>query len=198
MKYTQVPTDAFEKLQLNAGIFVNEFNPATGEANEITGATTGGFQFASNPTYTDFGEDVDNMPANTKQMKRLTSYDPTMSGTYLSVDPTRLKDLIATADIDTDDPTHIVPRGELAIDDFTDKWWVGDYSDKNTGEKAGFIAIHLMNVLNTAGFQLQSTKDGKGQFAFEYHAHYDIENIDKVPFEVYVAAGSTAAADTNS
>ena len=30
MKFTQVPTDTFENLVLNAGIHVDEFTPATG------------------------------------------------------------------------------------------------------------------------------------------------------------------------
>ena len=58
-KYTRVPADAFEKLQLNAGILVDEFNPETGEFGNILGATTGGINFTTNPSYTDFGEDVD-------------------------------------------------------------------------------------------------------------------------------------------
>lgn len=58
MKYTQVPSDAFEKLQMNAGIMVDTFNPDTGVIGNIMGATTGGFSFASNPSYTDFGEDM--------------------------------------------------------------------------------------------------------------------------------------------
>ena len=47
-----------------------------------------------------------------------------------------------------------------------------------------------MKALNTAGVQLQTTKNGKGQFAFEFHGHYDIDDIDTVPFEVYVKAGT--------
>ena len=43
-----------------------------------------------------------------------------------------------------------------------------------------------MNALNTAGFQIQSTKNEKGQLAFEYHGHYSIAAQDTVPFEIYV------------
>ena len=194
MKFTQVPTDTFENLVLNAGILVDEFTPATGVIGNILGATTGGIEFSTNPTYTDFGEDIDNVPANTKQLKRLQSFDPTMSGTFLTVDTMALKSLIGAADIGTSDTTKVVPRDQLVAADFEDVWWVGDYSDKNVDAEsthtAGYIAIHLMNALNTAGFKITSSKDNKAQMAFEYHGHYDISNISTPPFEIYVKAGT--------
>lgn len=193
MEYTKVASDAFEKLQLNAGILVDSFTPATATLGNIIGATTGGVTFNSNPTYTDFGEDVDNVPANTKQLKRLQGFDPVLSGTFLTVDATVIKDLVAAADIDANDTTHVIPRDHLTNADFKDLWWIGDYSDVNEtsgNASAGFLAIHVMDGLNTSGFQLQSTKDGKGNFAFEYHGHYDINNISRVPFEIFVRAGA--------
>lgn len=188
MQYTQVAADAFQKLQMNAGILVDEFAPATGVIGNILGATTGGLSFASNPEFEDFGEDVDNVPANTMQLKRIVSYDPVISGTFLTVTAALAANLIGGADVST---TKITPRAQLSEDDFNDVWIVGDYSDKNDGATtAGYVAIHLMNALNTAGFQMSTTKNGKGQFAFEFHGHYDIENIDEVPFEIYVKAGT--------
>ena len=194
MKFTQVPTDTFENLVLNAGILVDEFTPSSGVIGNILGATTGGIEFSTNPTYTDFGEDIDNMPEGTKQLKRLKSFDPAMSGTFLTVDTTALKSLIGAADIGTSDTTKVVPRDQLVAADFEDVWWVGDYSDKNVDDEsthtAGYIAIHLMNALNTAGFKITSSKDNKAQMAFEYHGHYDISNISTPAFEIYVKAGT--------
>lgn len=187
-KFTKLPETAFEKLQMNAGVICTTFTPGTGTIGDILGATTGGVNFATNPTYTDFGEDVDNCPNNMKELKELESMDPTMSGTFLSVDAALVKGLVGPADVA--ETTKIVPRSELANTDFTDIWWVGDYSDVNTGENAGYLAIHLMNALNQSGFQIQSTKNGKGQFSFEYHAHYSISAQETVPFEIYCKAGA--------
>ena len=192
-KFTKVPEDTFEKLQLNAGILVDEFNPATGVIGNILGATTGGIQFASNPEFTDFGEDVDNVPNNMKELKHLNGYDPTMSGTFLTCTPVLGKSLVGAADIDGTDTTKVIPRAELLATDYDDVWWIGDYSDVNTGNNAGFIAIHLMNALNTAGFQIQSSKNEKGQLAFEYHGHYSIEDQETVPYEIYIKAGSSGS-----
>ena len=189
-KFTRVPEDTFEKLQLNAGILVDTFTPATGTIGNILGATTGGINFASNPEFTDFGEDVDNVPNNMKELKHLVGFDPQMSGTFLTCTPSLAKSLVGAADIATGDSTKVVPRATLLSADFDDVWWIGDYSDVNTGDNAGFIAIHLINALNTAGFQIQSTKDEKGQLAFEYHGHYSIEDQETVPFEIYVKAGA--------
>ena len=190
MKFTQVPADTFEKLQLNAGILVDEFTPATGVIGNILGATSGGVNFASNPTYTDFGEDIDNVPANMKELKHLTGFDPSMSGNFLTCSAALARQLIGPGDIDAQDTTKVIPRQTLLDSDFDEVWWIGDYSDKNTGANAGFLAIRLINALNTAGFQIQSGKDAKGQMAFEFHGHYSITDQDTVPFEIYVKAGA--------
>ena len=188
-------SDFYERIQMNAGVICKNFNPATGAVadSDILGATTGGITFNMNPTFVDFGEDVDNMPANTYQMKRITAYDPVISGTFLEVNAERLKMLIGGADADSLDATHIIPRGQLEDEDFADVWLIGDYSDKNangSGKTAGYVAIHLKNALNTAGFQWTTTKDGKGQFAFEFHGHYDLSDLEDIPFEVYIKAGT--------
>lgn len=190
LKYTRVPTDTFEHLQLNAGILVDEFAPATGVIGNILGATTGGIQFSTNPEYTDFGEDIDNVPNNTKELKHLVAFDPSMSGTFLTCTPAVAKMLLGAADVDGTDTTKVVPRAELLSTDFEDVWWIGDYSDKNTGEGAGFLAVHLIDALNTSGFQIQSGKDAKGQMSFEFHGHYSLEDQETVPFEIYCKAGT--------
>jgi hypothetical protein len=193
-KYTRVPTDAFEKLQLNAGILVDAFNPSTGVIGNILGATTGGIQFSTNPEYVDFGEDVDNVPNNMMEFKHLKGYDPQMAGTFLTCSQSLAKRLVGAADM-ASDGIKVVPRAELLAADFMELWWIGDYSDVNTGDDAGFLAIHLMNALNTAGFQIQSTKDEKGQLAFEFHGHYTIEDQDTAPFEIYVKAGDDGSGE---
>lgn len=190
MQYTKLPNDTFQHLQLNAGILTDEFSPATGTIGNLLGATSGGINFATNPEFSDFGEDIDNCPPNTKELKRLQSYDPTMSGTFLTCTPATIKGLIGAADIGVTDTTKIVPRTELLQTDFDDLWWIGDYSDKNSGTSAGFLAIHLMNALNQGGFQIQSSKDAKGTMSFDYHGHSSLADQETVPFEIYCKAGT--------
>lgn len=191
MKFTQVRSDTFQSLQINAGIVASDFTPSTGtiEATDILGATTGGIQFASNPEYMDFGEDVDNVPNNTYQLKRITSFNPVISGTFVAVDAALAQKLVGTNTYTTASGL-IVPSNTIALADFGDIWFIGDYSDKNGATNGGFIAVHVLKAYSTGGFQWQSTKDGKGQFAFEFTGHYDLSNIDTVPFEMYVKAGT--------
>lgn len=195
MQYTKIPSTAFKSIQLNAGILVDEFTPATGAIGNIIGATTGGITFSTSPSFTDFGEDIDNCVKNTKELKRLDTIDAKMSGTFVTVSAGLAKVLVAAGDIDEADQTHIIPRNDLTAADFKDMWWVGDYSDINTtdesvGASAGYVAIKLTNALSTGGFQIQSSDKAKGQFAFEFTGHYSIEAPDTVPYEIYIVEGS--------
>lgn len=187
-EFTKVKATTMDEIQMNAGIMVDTFEPTTGAIGNILAATTGGFSFATNPEYEDFGEDIDNMPPNTWQMKRCRSYDPAASGNFVALTGALAKRLSGAGSIEGN---KITPSHTLVEADFQDVWIIGDYSSKNEGAaKAGYVAIHIMNALNTAGFQWTSTKDGKGQFAFDFHGHYDLEDIDTVPYEIYVKAGT--------
>lgn len=189
MKFTQIPVNTFQEIQLNAGILVDDFNPATGVIGRLMGATTGGVNFTDTINYTDFGEDIDNCPKNMMELKKLESHEVKMSGTFVTLSADTAKMLVGVGDVDSEDQSHIVPRNELLMADFVSLWWIGDYSDQNTGSNAGFVAIKLFNALNTGGFQIQSTDKGKGQFAFEFSGHYSINAQDQVPYEVYIKQG---------
>ena len=195
MKFTQIPANTFKELQLNAGILTSNFAPTTGtvESNAMLGATSGGVSFTATPTYTDLGDDIDNCPKNMMELKKLESWEVKMSGTFLTVNTAQAKSLVAAADIGGSDTTKVTPRNDVALTDFNDIWWIGDYSDKNGATNGGYIAIHMMNALSTGGFQLQSSDKAKGQFAFEYTAHYSMDAADTVPFEIYIKAGTAEA-----
>lgn len=191
-KFTQVRADTFGDIQINAGILLSDFDTTDGgsyDDEDIIGATTGGNTFNSNPEFSDYGEDIDNVPNNTMQMKRITSYNPVLSGTFVVMNTRLGKMLVAAADIDSSDTTHIIPRNSLDVKDFNDIWLVGDYSTNNSKENGGYVAIHIKNALSTGGFQWSTTKDGKGQFSYEFTGHYSMEDIDDVPFEIYIKDG---------
>ena len=190
MKYTKIPSTAFQNIQLNAGILVDNFTPSTGVIGNLLGATTGGLTFADTVNYIDFGDDIDNCPKNMLELKQLDNHDVKLSGTFVTVTASTAKKLAAAADVDSQDSTHIVPRNDVLASDFETLWWVGDYSDVNTGDNAGFVAIKLLNALNTGGFQIKSGDKAKGQFGFEFTGHYSMAAQDTVPYEIYIAQGS--------
>lgn len=192
MKFTQIPTNTFKQLQLNAGVLVKNFTPSTGEVSntDIIGATSGGISFEATPSFTDLGEDIDNCPKNMMELKQLKSWEAKLSGTFISLTVGTAKQLVAAADIDSADETHIVPRKDVATSDFSDIWWIGDYSNLNGETNGGFCAIKLKNSLSTGGFKIQSSDDAKGTFQFEFTGHYSMEAQDTVPFEIYIKAGT--------
>lgn len=192
-KFTKIPETAFQEIQLNAGVILSEFDPSTGTMDmaNLLGATTGGVNFTAVPTFSDYGEDIDNCPKNMKELKKLESWEIKMSGTYVTVNPNLVKSMIGVADVAKE---KITPRNDVLDTDFTDLWFVGDYSDKNGETNGGFVAVHMMNALSTAGFAIQTSDKAKGQFAFEYTAHYSMDDQTIVPFEVYVKAGTEEAA----
>lgn len=191
MKYTKVPTTTFQQIQLNAGILLKDFDTSDGsyESTDMLGATTGGVSFSAVPEFIDFGEDIDNVPKNTKELKKLDDFTVTMSGTFVTASTDAAKLLVGAADVSS---TKISPRGDLLQTDFDDIWWVGDYSDKNGATNGGYMAIKLIDALSTGGFQIQSGDKVKGQMSFEFTGHYSIADESLTPpFEIYIKAGTT-------
>lgn len=193
MKFAKIPETAFQEIQLNAGVLLSSFTPASAEVADenIVGATTGGISFTATPSFMDFGEDIDNCPKNMKELKKLDTWDIKMSGTFITVSPKSVASLVAAADTKAE---KVTPRNDLKDTDFKDLWWVGDYSDKNGETNGGFCAIHMMNALSTGGLSIKSSDKAKGQFAFEFTAHYSMATQTVVPFEVYVKAGTEEGA----
>lgn len=197
-QFSKFNPNAFKQIGINAAMFLSDFDPTDGSYNQsdILATTSGGITFNANYEYIDFGEDMDNVPKNTKQLKRVDNVTATVSGTFVTITPELAERLNAAAD---NTNGHIVPRTVLDLEkDFRDLWIVGDYSDVNvtgtgTGAaQAGFIAIHLMNALSTGGFQLQTADKEKMQFAFEFTGHFSMDSQDEVPYEIYIKAGTPA------
>lgn len=180
-KFTVIPKNTFDGLQMDAGVLLKTFNPATGAApkdEDIICATTGGINPTCVPTYSDLGEDVDNCPTNMMELKHLDGWECKMAFTSLGVSPELIRTTLGAADIDAESGA-ITPRRDLKQTDFTDIWWVGDLAN------GGFVAIQLKNALSTAGFSLQTTKAGKGQVSVELTGHVSINDQDTMPMVFY-------------
>ena len=180
-RFTVIPQDTFEGLQLDVGIILTKFDPTkpTDWADEdIVCATTGGINVSCVPTYSDLGEDVDNCPVNMKELKHLDSWECKVGFNSLGTSPESIRLALGAADIYAESG-KIVPRRDLKQTDFSDLWWVGDRAD------GGFVACKLKNALSTAGFTLQTTKNGKGQTTVELTGHVSLDAQDVMPMEFY-------------
>ena len=195
MKFTKIPEDTFKNIVLNAGVLLKSFTPATPAVTDenILGATTGGINFTATPSFTDFGEDIDNCPKNMKELKKLDSWEVKLTGTFTTTNTELIALLMGAGDVGTTDTTKITPRVDVSSSDFKDLWFVCDYSDKNGEDNGGFCAIKIINALSTGGFSLQSTDKGKAQFAFEFTGHVSMSAQTVVPFEVYLKEGTDEA-----
>lgn len=194
-KFTIIPKDTFDDLQLDAGVLLKNFVPATAAApqdSDIICATTGGINATCTPTYSDLGEDVDNCPNNMKELKHLDGWDCTLAFTSLGMSTAAIKMALGSADIDTQDTTKVTPRRDLKQSDFSDVWWVGDKAD------GGMVAIQLKNALSTGGFSLQTTKSGKGQISVTLTGHVSIEAQTDMPMMFYSTSGTAEASQTDN
>ena len=183
MKFVKVSESAFKEIQLEAGLILNTFDPSGAtdvEDAAIVCATTGGIAIACKPNFTDYGEDIDNVPNNMLEFKEVDGWDCSLGFTALNVSASVIKMALGAADVAGN---KITPRNDLKEDDFKDVWWVGERAD------GGFAACCLKNSLSTDGLSLKTTKKGKGQLSCTLTGHVSIKAQDVVPMEFYVQEG---------
>lgn len=192
MRYTQIPADTFQKLAINAGVIATAFTPGTGAltASNILGATSGGLTVTVTPNFADMGEDIDNCPKNTKELKKITDYEVKVSGTLVTASTAVAKRLMAGATVASEKVTPSHTLTTTSGGDFDDLWVIGDYSDKNSASTGGFVACHIINALSTGGFSYVTSDGEKAKFAFEFTGHYSVNSPDTVPFELYIHTGT--------
>lgn len=182
-KFTQIPQDAFQALQLDAGVILDAFDPENiyeedEIAEHILCATTGGITISCVPTYSDLSSDVDNVPANMMEFMHLDSWACTVSTTSLGTSLDLLKWALGSADI-TAANSMVKPRKDLRQTDFRDLWWVGDRAD------GGIVAVKIHNALSTGGMSLTTSKNGKGQIGITLTGHISMNDQTNMPMEFY-------------
>ena len=185
-RFTVIPQNTFDEIQLDAGVLLKNFNPAdpTLDDADIITATTGGINATCVPTFSDMGEDVDNCPVNMMELKHLDSWECKLAFTALGTSPASIKFSLGCADIDSQDSSKIIPRRDLKQSDFSSSiWWVGDRAD------GGLVAVELLNALSTGGFSLKTTKAGKGQISCEITGHVSMSAQNTVPMIFYSMDG---------
>lgn len=182
-KFVKVSENTFKEIQLEAGLILNTFDPAgTVEVADehIVCATTGGIEIACKPSFTDYGEDIDNVPNNMLEFKEVDGWDCSIAFTALNASTEVIKLALGAADVSGN---KITPRFDMTANDAKDIWWVGERAD------GGFVACCLKNAMSTEGFTLKTTKKGKGQLSCTLTGHVSIAAQDVVPMEFYVQEG---------
>ena len=184
-RFSVISQDAFNEFQVDAGVLLKSFAPESPELTDenIICATTGGINPTCVPSFSDWGEDVDNVPNGMMELMHLDGWETTLGFTALNTTPEVIRMALGAADVDAASG-KITPRRDLKDTDFADIWWVGDRTD------GGLVAIRLINALSTSGFSLQTTKNGKGNIAVTLSGHVSINEQNIVPMEFYVQEGA--------
>lgn len=182
--FTLVSEDAFDELQLDAGVLLSTFDitkPYTTPASaDIIATTTGGINPTCVPAYEDLAEDVDNVPNNMKEFKKLSGWECGMGFSSIKFNAENIAWSLGASETTTGTGyKKIVPRRDLKQADFQDIWWVGDKAN------GGAVAIKLINALSTGGLNIQTTKNGKGTNAITLTGHVSIKDQDTMPMEFY-------------
>ena len=181
-KATKISADAAQKMQVNAGLLLNRFdvlNPVEPADEDIVCETTGDYSITCVPETSDFFEDVNNAPTNTKEGKRITGWTCGLSITALSVTEETLKLSLGASEIGTDG--GIRPRSQYKLADFRSLYWIGDMIDENK-----LFAVVMDDTVSTGGLSFTAANNGKGGLALELTPHATIANIDKVPMAFYI------------
>ena len=178
--YALQPRNVRHNMGINAGVLLRAFDVAGGAARreDIIGATDGPVRFVAKPRFTDLGADVGNCPRNVREMKLLKDWEVRLTGAFISADSGASRGLIALCDAQEG---QLTPRTRVDLRDFDDLWLVFDY-----GPAPGHYAIHMRNALSTGGLQVRAQDRENARWPFEFTAHYSVENVNEVPFEVWV------------
>lgn len=183
--FTRIASDAMDALQLDAGVLLTSFDPlnpyVTPTDDQILATTTGGINPTCEPTYSDFGEDVDNVPNNMMEFKHLDGWNCAFAFSSIKFNSANTIWALGAADKTTlsNGVEKIVPRRNVKLDDFKDLWWVGDKAN------GGAYAVCLKNAISTGGMNIQSTKNGKGTNSVTVTGHVSINAQDDMPMEFY-------------
>nr|DAZ82896.1 MAG TPA: major tail protein [Caudoviricetes sp.] len=192
---TGLRASTFENLQLNAGMFLANFDYSTAtdaaalgallkterektSGSALIGATRGGGTFVCTPNTRSI--EADGKREEWKGSSVNDGWTIKLTTTLLEINATNLKRSFGTADVTDVEKKHTIKiRTDIKDADYIESLvWVGDTSK-------GYVLIAIKNALNTAGATLTWTDKGEGTIPVEFTAHQDgLETDGYAPCEV--------------
>lgn len=185
----------FQNLQMNAGVFLKNFDytkyksvqeletaiiGALEDETEILGATIGGGSFQCTPSIRNIEADGMRYPIVGSTMNDMWTVK--LTGTMKECRPENFKDALICADMETPEGSNVTTikvRTDIEEGDYIPSLcWVGDTS-------RGFVLINLENALNLTGANFTFTDKGEGSMPFEFQAHAkDLADMKYAPVEI--------------
>ena len=189
-----IRSETFKKLQLNAGIFIKNFDYATPTDAEtlktaiataitagtnILGCTRGGGAFTVTRELRT--PEIDGMRYPFIGSDFVDSTDAYLSTTLVEVTPATVEACLgnATKSSSGKKTTLKMHTAIETADYISNLCWIGDLADGQ------LVLIALNNALNTADFSLTFTDKGEGTLGAEFHARQAaVNDYDYAPFEI--------------
>ena len=196
---TAVRPQTFERLQLNAGAFLKNFDMSTyteysaleealfsaiKDGTKTLGATRGGGTFTASPTMRSI--EADGKRYEFKGSTVIDAWDIKLTATLMEITPDNFVLALGTAEktedksFTTGKKTTIKLRTNIEDGDYIQNLvWFGNTSK-------GLVAIVLDNALNNTGVTLTFSDKGEGTLPVEFHAYQDtVENNEYAPCAIY-------------
>lgn len=196
---TAVRPQTFERLLLNAGAFLKNFDLSTyteystleealfaaiKDGAKTLGATRGGGTFTASPTMRSI--EADGKRYEFKGSTVIDAWDIKLTATLMEITPDNFVLALGTAEktedksFTTGKKTTIKLRTNIEDGDYIQNLvWFGNTSK-------GLVAIALDNALNNTGVTLTFSDKGEGTLPVEFHAYQDtVENNEYAPCAIY-------------
>lgn len=189
-----IRAEAFQNLQLNAGMFLKNFDyssitsasalktalaAAITAGTKLLGVTRGGGSFTVTREIRE--PEVDGKRYAFVGDKFVDSMDAYLSTTLIEMNIETFETAFGTATVTTNGNKKTLKVGTaIDTDDYIENLcWVGDLADGR------YVLINLANALNTSDITFTFTDKGEGTLPVEFHAHQaDVLDYDYAPFEI--------------
>ena len=187
--FSGITTNTPKHLQLDAGCFFKNYNPASdtpqSASAKLIGATAGGGSFSAVPTIRQI--EIDGKRGAVKGLETIDDWVVTMTANVKEITADVLKRALATGassayTTSASAPyTKVVASSELAdahyIENIT---WIGRLSGTQNP-----IMIVIKNALATNGLTLTVADKAEGVIPVTLTGHYTISDMETPPFEIY-------------
>ncbi|WP_209121509.1 hypothetical protein [Alkalihalobacillus sp. BA299] len=185
-----------ENVQLGEGVLIFNFNPDDWDDVNATafGAVRGGGSYNIEPTNKpirfagDRGED-------TKGLKRRTEFKITISASALELDHAKLQKFMPGTVTNTAATTNVPSYNKFRPNtDFADTDYIGNLAYITSNKNGDIVAYVIENVLGDGAFTAAMTDKDEIVSEVTFTAHFDPNDMDKVPAYIVQYTGDVATA----
>ncbi len=186
-----------KNIQFDAGSYFKNFDVDTDTyatakaAGKLLGATQGGGSFSFTPTMRKI--EADGVKGDAKGLQVIDMWEVMMTVNMLELN----KENIAMA----------LTTGTVTVEDFYEKIQAKNFiCDENYIENITFVGrisgtqkplvVQIFNAINTNGLSISSADNAEGIMTLEFKGHYDADDLDTVPFEIYYPKGEGTVTGT--